>query len=123
MGLQGLLQGIALLLLLLFIVLYAQDFPQFLFNWYIQEQKQGKLLEKFRDSQKSREHQQALSQFLLDHPSLSWLQNIFTGDYKQASCILRSLSEEENELLQRKKVVPHVTRSLLISNKNFNYFL
>jgi nuclear pore complex protein Nup133 len=78
-------------------------------------------LEKFRDIQKSREHQQALSQFLVDHPSLSWLQNIFTGDYKQASCILRGLAEEENELLQRKKVVPHATHLLLMSNKNFNY--
>jgi nuclear pore complex protein Nup133 len=71
-------------------------------------------LEKFRDIQKSRAHQEALSQFLVDHPSLSWLQNIFIGDYKQASCILRGLAEEETELLQRKKVVLYATHLLLM---------
>jgi hypothetical protein len=62
----------------------------------------------------------------VDHPSLSWLQNIFVGDYKQASFILRGLAEEETELLQRKKVVLYATHSLLmlflISNYSFNYF-
>lgn len=93
-----------------------QDFSQFLFNWYIQEQKQGRLLEKFRDIQKSRAHQQALSHFLVDHPSLSWLQNIFIGDYKQASCILRGLAEEETELLQRKKSVISLAKLALMAS-------
>jgi nuclear pore complex protein Nup133 len=62
-------------------------------------------LEQFRGIEKSRAQQHALSQFLMDHPSLSWLQNIFSGDYKQASSTLRGLAKEESELLQRKKVV------------------
>jgi hypothetical protein len=68
-------------------------------------------LQQFRGTDRSRTQQQALSQFLVDHPSLSWLQNVFIGDYKQASNTLRDLAREETELLQRKKVVLYVTAS------------
>ena len=87
-----------------FFLLY-QDFSQFLFGWYIREHKQGRLLQQFRGTERPRTHQQALSQFLADHPSLSWLQNVFTGDYRQASSTLSDLANKESELLQRKKVV------------------
>ena len=92
-----------------------QDFSQFLFGWYIREHKQGRLLQQFRGIERPGTHQQALSQFLVDHPSLSWLQNVFTGDYRQASSTLNDLARRESELLQRKKVVlfflPHGVRS------------
>jgi nuclear pore complex protein Nup133 len=65
-------------------------------------------LEQFRGVEKSKAQQHALSRFLVDHPSLSWLQNIFSGDYKEASNTLRGLAMEESELLQRKKVVLYV---------------
>jgi uncharacterized protein (UPF0248 family) len=86
------------------IFVFYQDFSQFVFGWYIREQKQGKLLKQFRGIDRSGAQQHALSQFLVDHPSLSWLQNVFSGDYKQASSTLMCLAKEESELLQRKKV-------------------
>ncbi|XP_021913246.1 nuclear pore complex protein Nup133 [Zootermopsis nevadensis] len=93
-----------------------QDFSQFLFGWYIREQKQGKLLEQFRNIKKSRAQQHALSQFLVDHPSLSWLQDIFSGDYKQAGSTLRSLAKEESELLQRKKSILSLAKLALLAS-------
>jgi nuclear pore complex protein Nup133 len=90
-----------LFVLLFAIFVFYQDFSQFVFGWYIREQKQGKL---FRGIDRSGARQHALSQFLVDHPSLSWLQNVFSGDYKQARSTLMCLAKEESELLQRKKV-------------------
>ncbi|XP_069672597.1 nuclear pore complex protein Nup133 isoform X3 [Periplaneta americana] len=92
-----------------------QDFSQFLFGWYVREQKQGRLLKQFRSVEKPHAQQQALSQFLKDHPSLSWLQNIFSSDYKQASNTLKSLAKEETELLQRKKSMLSLAKLSLLA--------
>ncbi|GFG32593.1 hypothetical protein Cfor_12358 [Coptotermes formosanus] len=93
-----------------------QDFSQFLFGWYIREQKQGRLLQQFRSTKRPRTHQQALSQFLVDHPSLSWLQNVFNGDYKQANNTLRDLAKKESELLQRKKTMLSLAKLALLAS-------
>lgn len=87
-----------------------QDFSQFLFNWYIQEQKPGRLLETFRAGSglsaaaQNTSQQAALARFLGDHPSLSWLQHVFLNDFQRASDTLTNLAEQETELLKRKKV-------------------
>jgi hypothetical protein len=78
-------------------------------------------LEQFCSIEKPRAQQQALSQFLVNHPSLSWLQNVFNGDYKQASNILRGLAKEESELLQRKKVILYVKHSLLDAECRYHF--
>lgn len=87
-----------------------QEFSQFLFNWYIQEQKPGRLLETFRagsglsGAAQNASQQTALARFLGDHPSLSWLQHVFLNDFQRASDTLTNLAEQETELLRRKKV-------------------
>lgn len=86
-----------------------QDFSQFLFSWYIQKQKPGRLLDTFRagsglsSAAQNASQQEALSRFLGDHPSLSWLQNVFIHDFQRAADTLTSLAEQETELLRRKK--------------------
>lgn len=77
-----------------------KDFAQFLFSWYIREKKQGILLTQFRSNKK---HQQALSKFLVDHPSIAWLHAIFCGNYDHAVDILLSLGFQEMESMKRKK--------------------
>ncbi|KAJ9592509.1 hypothetical protein L9F63_015826, partial [Diploptera punctata] len=95
-----------------------QDFSQFLFGWYIREQKQGRLLEQFRGNEKPKTQQEALSEFLMDHPSLSWLQNVFKGEFKQAKSTLIDLAKDETELLQRKKSMLSLAKlSLLASDE------
>lgn len=82
-----------------------QNFSRHLFNWYIRERKPGRLLQQFRSRSKPQRQKRDLSQFLGDHPSLSWINNIFTYQFKQASNTLHTLAKEETELINRKKVM------------------
>lgn len=94
-----------------------QDFSQFLFSWYIQEQKPGRLLETFRAGSglsaaaQNASQQAALARFLGDHPSLSWLQHVFLHDFQRAAATLTLLAQQETELLRRKKVCYFVLSS------------
>lgn len=81
-----------------------QNFSQYLFNWYIREGKPGRLLEQFRLKTKPEKQKGELLRFLHDHPSLLWLQNIFSQQFKEASDTLQSLAKQEMELVARKKV-------------------
>lgn len=83
--------------------LYFQNFSQFLFNWYIREGKPGHLLERFRSHAKPPQQEQ-LSQFLGDHPSLSWLQDVLSQDFIRAYSTLEGIAHNEKDLFQRKKV-------------------
>ncbi|KAL0269100.1 UNVERIFIED_CONTAM: hypothetical protein PYX00_006935 [Menopon gallinae] len=95
-----------------------ENFSRYLFNWYIRERKPGRLLQQFRSRSKPQRQKRDLSQFLGDHPSLSWINNIFTYQFKQASNTLHTLAKEETELISRKKTMLSLAKlSLLASNE------
>lgn len=77
-----------------------QDFPKFVFSYYIGKKQPGKLLQLFRSNTK---YHQVLKEFLVDYPSLDWIQAAFMDDYALASQILTTLAYQESELMLRKK--------------------
>lgn len=80
-----------------------QNFSHFLFNWYIRENKQGRLLEYFKERKVSPDQQHSLSEFLTKYPHLSWIANVFNNEFGDASQTLHQLAKDETELLCRKK--------------------
>lgn len=78
------------------------DFAQHVFNWYLQENKQGKLLTKCKASAR-RQTKSNLTQYLGTHPSLSWLQHVFEGNYDKVAFTLNCLATDEKKLLTKKK--------------------
>lgn len=83
-----------------YIAKYAPlNFSQFAINWHLKQNKRGDLFERFK-------HQQAdLSRFLMDHPSLAWVQAVFNGDLDKAGRVLYELAANETELIDRKKTM------------------
>lgn len=79
-------------------------FPEFVYSWYLQENKQGKLIDKCRRLGKSK-NMQKLSGFLSGHPSLSWLQYVYEKKFSLASDVLQNLAAEETESLLRQKTM------------------
>ncbi|CAG2061555.1 unnamed protein product [Timema podura] len=82
-----------------------QEFPKFVLNWYMREQKQGQLLQQFRGRDKPPAQQQALAQFLGEHPSLAWVQQVFCGEFHLVSQTLQALAASEEKLVRRKKTM------------------
>nr|CAD7607928.1 unnamed protein product [Timema genevievae] len=81
------------------------EFPKFVLNWYMREQKQGQLLQQFRGRDKPPVQQQALAQFLGEHPSLAWVQQVFCGEFHLVSQTLQALAASEEKLVRRKKTM------------------
>nr|CAD7405905.1 unnamed protein product [Timema poppensis] len=81
------------------------EFPKFVLNWYMREQKQGQLLQQFRGRDKPPAQQQALAQFLGEHPSLAWVQQVFCGEFHLVSQTLQALAASEEKLVRRKKTM------------------
>lgn len=76
-----------------------QNFADFLFRWYMEKGKRGKLL-----SQPTAHHQQ-LSSFLQSHQHLSWLHYIHVHDYEKAHSTLYSQADAENRSFAKKKTL------------------
>ncbi|KAK2909323.1 hypothetical protein Q8A67_005160 [Cirrhinus molitorella] len=76
-----------------------QNFADFLFRWYMEKGKRGKLL-----SQPVATHQQ-LSSFLQAHDQLSWLHDIHVQDYQRAHRTLHSQANVESRYFSRKKTL------------------
>lgn len=81
-----------------------EGFSEFVYSWYLQENKQGKLIDKCRRLGKSK-NMQKLSSFLSGHPSLSWLQYIYEKKFSMASDVLQNLASEETESVMRQKTM------------------
>lgn len=79
-------------------------FSEYLYSWYLQENKQGKLIDMYRRVGKSKNIQK-LSNFLSGHPSLSWLQYIYEKKFSLASDVLRGLANEETDSLMKQKTM------------------
>lgn len=81
-----------------------QGFSDFLFKWYLDEGKRGKLL-----SQPSSQHSE-LTKFLSDHESLSWLHHINTGKYDMARNLLKNLAIQETKYMTKKKTILSISK-------------
>ncbi|KAG1670394.1 Nuclear pore complex protein Nup133 [Nymphon striatum] len=75
----------------------AEGFTDFVFKWYLDEGKRGKLLKQ------PISHTSDLSKFLSIHPDLSWVHHLQTENYGKAHEILSELADNESEYLSRKK--------------------
>lgn len=76
-----------------------QNFADFLFRWYMEKGKRGKLL-----SQPAAQHQQ-LASFLQSHQHLSWLHHIHVHNYQQAHRTLYSQANGETRYFTKKKTL------------------
>ncbi|XP_042619259.1 nuclear pore complex protein Nup133 [Cyprinus carpio] len=76
-----------------------QNFADFLFRWYMEKGKRGKLL-----SQPVATHQQ-LASFLQAHDHLSWLHDIHVQDYQRAHRTLYSQANMETRYFSKKKTL------------------
>lgn len=102
-----------------------EDFAQHVFNWYLREGKQGKLLARCRAAARPATRitpPSSLNKFLGTHPQLKWLQHAFEGDYAQAAQTLLVLALEEKDLLTRKKSMLSFAKlsSLVATGVNFS---
>ncbi|XP_040171199.1 nuclear pore complex protein Nup133 [Anopheles arabiensis] len=75
------------------------DFSQFAISWHMNQNRQGDILLRFKNNQS------ALARFLVDHPSMAWIQLLFNGEIAQAADVLLSLAQREKELLVRKRAM------------------
>lgn len=75
----------------------SEGFSDFVFRWYLETGKRGRLL--------SHGTQGDLSRFLQDYTSLAWLHHIQTRDFSAAHSTLRQLAVEEMAYLSRKKTL------------------
>ncbi|XP_054634991.1 nuclear pore complex protein Nup133 [Dunckerocampus dactyliophorus] len=76
-----------------------QNFADFLFRWYMEKGKRGKLL-----SQPAAQHQQ-LAGFLQAHQHLSWLHDIHVHDYQSAHRTLSKQANTETRYFAKKKTL------------------
>ncbi|XP_051939725.1 nuclear pore complex protein Nup133 isoform X2 [Hippocampus zosterae] len=76
-----------------------QNFADFLFRWYMEKGKRGKLL-----SQPTAQHQQ-LAGFLRAHQHLSWLHDIHVQDYQAAHRTLVKQADAETRYFAKKKTL------------------
>ncbi|XP_038250362.1 nuclear pore complex protein Nup133 isoform X1 [Dermochelys coriacea] len=74
-----------------------QNFSDFLFRWYLEKGKRGKLL-----SQPIAQHGQ-LASFLQAHEHLSWLHEINSQDFEKAHRTLQALANVEARYFAKKK--------------------
>lgn len=63
-------------------------FSEYVYNWFLKQNRQGKLIDRYRRTARTK-HAQKLTSFLNDHPSLSWLQQMFDRQFDMASHTLR----------------------------------
>ncbi|XP_066452121.1 nuclear pore complex protein Nup133 [Eleutherodactylus coqui] len=76
-----------------------QNFSDFLFRWYLEKGKRGKLL-----SQPVSQHEQ-LTSFLQAHEHLSWLHEINSQDFKKAHRTLETLANMESRYFCKKRTL------------------
>uniref|UniRef100_A0A182MU25 Nucleoporin Nup133/Nup155-like N-terminal domain-containing protein n=1 Tax=Anopheles culicifacies TaxID=139723 RepID=A0A182MU25_9DIPT len=85
------------------------DFSQFAISWHMNQNKQGDILQRFK------KNQSALARFLVDHPSMAWIQLLFNGELAQAAEVLLSLAQREKELLARKRAILCLAKLCLLA--------
>ncbi|XP_059195379.1 nuclear pore complex protein Nup133 [Centropristis striata] len=87
-----------------------QNFADFLFRWYMEKGKRGKLL-----SQPAAQHQQ-LASFLQSHQHLSWLHHIHVHDYRSAHRTLYSQANAETRYFVKKKTLLALSKLTVLAS-------
>lgn len=82
----------------------SEGFSEFVYSWYMRENKQGKLINRLRKRVKNTDVAK-LNNFLSNHPSLSWMQNIFDKQFDQATVVLYDLGVSEKDSITRQKTI------------------
>uniref|UniRef100_A0A182JBK9 Nucleoporin Nup133/Nup155-like N-terminal domain-containing protein n=1 Tax=Anopheles atroparvus TaxID=41427 RepID=A0A182JBK9_ANOAO len=85
------------------------DFAQFAISWHMRQSKQGNILQRFKNNPSE------LGRFLVDHPSMAWIQLVFNGELSQAAKVLVALAQRELELLARKRVILCLAKLCLLA--------
>ncbi|KAI2805362.1 hypothetical protein BLOT_004358 [Blomia tropicalis] len=99
--------------------LYTQQFAdkgfsEHLFDWYLREGKQGKMLSTVSNNYK-------LTDFLSNHEPLSWLHQIHLGQFKEASSTLKKLGSLESMYPNRKKTLLSLGKLASIASNDLDY--
>lgn len=81
----------------------SEGFTEHVYNWYLKENKQAKLIERCRKL--NSRNAQKLTGFLGQHPSLLWMQQIFDLQFAQASLTLSNLSDNETDSITKQKTM------------------
>lgn len=81
-----------------------EGFSEFVYSWYMRENKQDKLIKRSRKVTKN-EGVKKLDSFLSNHPSLSWMPNIFNKQFDKAANTLKDLGINEKDSLTRQKTI------------------
>uniref|UniRef100_A0A3B4DZX2 Nuclear pore complex protein Nup133 n=1 Tax=Pygocentrus nattereri TaxID=42514 RepID=A0A3B4DZX2_PYGNA len=87
-----------------------QNFADFLFRWYMEKGKRGKLL-----SQPIAQHQQ-LASFLQAHQHLSWLHHIHIQDFQSAHRTLYSQANTEARYFSKKKTLLALSKLTVLAS-------
>ncbi|XP_011617595.2 nuclear pore complex protein Nup133 [Takifugu rubripes] len=87
-----------------------QNFADFLFRWYMEKGKRGKLL-----SQPATQHHQ-LASFLQSHQHLSWLHHIHVHDYLSAHRTLQNQANMEMRYFVKKKTLLGLSKLTLLAS-------
>ncbi|XP_053238474.1 nuclear pore complex protein Nup133 [Podarcis raffonei] len=87
-----------------------QNFSDFLFRWYLEKGKRGKLL-----SQPIAQHGQ-LASFLQAHEQLSWLHDINSNDFEKANRTLQNLANTETRYFAKKKTLLGLCKLSLLAS-------
>ncbi|XP_061480465.1 nuclear pore complex protein Nup133 [Rhineura floridana] len=87
-----------------------QNFSDFLFRWYLEKGKRGKLL-----SQPVAQHGQ-LASFLQAHEHLSWLHDINSNDLEKAHRTLQNLANTENRYFAKKKTLLGLSKLTVLAS-------
>ncbi|XP_053154433.1 nuclear pore complex protein Nup133 isoform X2 [Hemicordylus capensis] len=87
-----------------------QNFSDFLFRWYLEKGKRGKLL-----SQPIAQHGQ-LASFLQAHEHLSWLHDINSNDLEKAHRTLQNLANTETRYFAKKKTLLGLSKLAVLAS-------
>nr|XP_027199205.1 nuclear pore complex protein Nup133-like [Dermatophagoides pteronyssinus] len=93
-----------------------KGFAEYLFEWYLKEGKQGKML-----SSSTTANNQKLDAFLSNHDSLKWLHQLHSRRYKDASSTLKKLGLLEENCVARRKTMLSIGKLALITSGDTNY--
>ncbi|OTF74251.1 nuclear pore complex protein Nup133-like protein, partial [Euroglyphus maynei] len=93
-----------------------KGFAEYLFEWYLKEGKQGKML-----SSSTTTNNQKLDAFLSNHDTLKWLHELHSHRYKDASSTLKKLGLFEENCVARRKTMLSIGKLALIASGDTNY--
>uniref|UniRef100_A0A8C4RUA9 Nuclear pore complex protein Nup133 n=1 Tax=Erpetoichthys calabaricus TaxID=27687 RepID=A0A8C4RUA9_ERPCA len=94
-----------------------QNFSDFLFRWYMEKGKRGKLL-----SQPIAQHEQ-LAMFLQSHEHLSWLHEAHIQNFEKAHKTLYALANAETRYFAKKKTLLGLSKLAVLASDHHENFI